>query len=155
MRRSIAFGIVSIIAFASPASASWWSVLSVGHDNDGPFAIYADRESIKGTSTLRKVWIERIRAEPSRAGDLYTKQLDEIDCLGARMRSLSFVAYGAAGQILDTGDDVGVWRHVPPDSTGEDEMKAVCHRFPQSSFAVDDPSVQGRALLQGKDPSGK
>jgi len=145
MRHIAAIGAVAL-SLASPAAASQWKLISAGRDDAGHYLIFGDRESIKVTAPkMRRMWIVMVRAHPSKLGD-------EIDCGQDRVRSLSINAASETGEILYSKSEVGEWQLVPPDTYGQSEEHAACVGFPQSSFTLDDPIVQGRRLLLGEDP---
>ena len=121
---------VFALGLATPAVAADWVWL--GNNSDNTITIFGDADSRTGN----RAWFETMYAKPKKDGDgkFYntTKTLEEMDCSGRRLRTLTITAYSRSGNSI--GSDTpsyAEWNYVVPGTVGENKYKFVCNRYPR------------------------
>lgn len=109
---------------AAPAWAEW--VRLAGSDTA---ILYIDPDSIRKDGNFRKVWEIADLKQRHKDGVMSLRTRSEYDCKEERSRFLAISHHSepmAGGETLSSGDGVGPWTAIPPDSLAETSLKRVC-----------------------------
>ena len=71
---------------AAPAWAGW---VKVSDATDGTFRTYIDPATLRVSGDLRRIWILNNEKVPKQNGEFSSRNLQEYDCKGDRMRILA------------------------------------------------------------------
>ena len=120
---------VFALGLATPAVAADWLLVSIGSSDN---VIYGDADS----RTDNRAWFEIRYAEPRKYGDgkffNTTKSLEEMDCSGKRLRTLTATMYSKSGNSIGSETpSYAEWRYVIPGTVGEAQYEFVCNRYPR------------------------
>jgi len=119
----------STLIFSTPSYGEWTKVIgSVNGD-----ILYVDFERIRKHGEYVYYWELSDYLKPIGTGYFSTKMYKQVDCKLFRFKYLSgsfhkeSMGNGPGTVLTPKGDDTG-WKYLPPNSSGEKTLKAVCNQ---------------------------